>query len=343
MALAIGKRKRRQDVSNDRNAEANDSDDDAAAARALFQRAFEKKFKPLEKTEKPKEEAEPDLDAEDDEEESDDDDDDAASNSGSDSSDASDAFSGFSATSSDDEPNPKPQIEVITDSTPRQTRDRASEKLLKRQFMSAKPPTTSSTPSYPIPHKPSTTTSTAAAQPDDDASDIQNDLALQRLLKESHLLDASTFSATGSASSAPEGSARQRALDMRIRDLGGKKSHLQQEKMPLAMRRGMAAKAAGREGKRRAEARESGVVLERFGGKGAAGAGGSGGGGAKERAKAKRAIGTGGPGVGTFRGATLRLSKSDVRGVEGGGGRGGKGGGRGGKKRKGGMNFGSGF
>ncbi|KAL1590700.1 hypothetical protein WHR41_00738 [Cladosporium halotolerans] len=339
MALAIGKRKRRQDVSNDRNADANDSDDDAAA-RALFQRAFEKKFKPLEKTEKSKEEAEPNADSEDDEEEESD----VASNSGSDSSDASDAFSGFSATSSsDDEQNPKPQIEVITDSTPRQTRDRASEKLLKRQFMSAKPPSTSSTPSYPIPHKPSTTAASAAAQPDDDASDIQNDLALQRLLKESHLLDASTFSASGSASSAPEGSARQRALDMRIRDLGGKKSHLAQEKMPLAMRRGMAAKAAGREGKRRAEARESGVVLERFGGKGAAGAGGSGGGGAKERPKAKRAIGTGGPGVGTFRGATLRLSKSDVRGIEGGGGRGGKGGGRGGKKRKGGMNFGSGF
>ena len=55
MSLALGKRKRRQDVSRKyQNVNKDDgSDDDDATARALFQRAFEKKFKPLPKTEKP--------------------------------------------------------------------------------------------------------------------------------------------------------------------------------------------------------------------------------------------------------------------------------------------------
>ncbi|KAM0719347.1 hypothetical protein Q7P37_005252 [Cladosporium fusiforme] len=338
MALAIGKRKRRQDVSNDANKNASDSDDDATA-RALFQRAFEKKFKPLEKVEKPAEEDIPTSDDEDDDDDDDDDDEDSGSDSGE--SNEDEDFSGFSG---DEDELPaketKPQIEVIEDRIFRRT-DPAEEKRLKKQFMSAKIP--SSTESkYPIPHKPSTTAATTA---DDTEDNLQNDLALQRLLKESHLLDPTTFSASGTASSAPEGAARLRALDMRIRDLGGKKSHMDQERMPIAFRKGMVAKASEREDKRRTEAKENGIILERFGAKSSAGSagpsrGGRGGGG-KDR---KRAIGTGGPDIGTFRGATLKLSKNDIRGIEGSGKRGGKGGrgGRGGKK-KGGMNFGSGF
>lgn len=331
MALALGKRKRRQDVS--KNTE--DSDDDAAA-RALFQKAFEKKFKPLEKVEKP---AEDDAPSSDDEE---DDDEDEDYESGSDLNDEHDSedWSGFSG---EEEEPPKPQIEVIEDKVFRR-RDPAEEKRLKKQFMSSKIP--SEAPKYPIPHKPSTTTATAATEGEtqDDNDNLKNDLALQRLLKESHLLEANTFSANGTASSAPEGAARLKALDMRIRDLGGKKSHLDQERMPIAFRKGMVAKAGEREDKRRTDAKENGIILERFGSKIGAGGKSSGPvvrGGGKDR---KRPIGVGGPDVGTYRGATLKLSKNDIKGIEGSGKRGGKGGrgGRGGK-RKGPAKFGSGF
>jgi hypothetical protein len=345
MALALGKRKRRQGVSKEQN-EASDDSDDNATARALFQRAFEKKFKPLEENEKPARQKKPVVEdnREDDDEDDEEDEDDSNPSSGSD-NDSEDVFSGFSG--SESETISKPQIEIIEDRTFRRA-DPAEEKRLKKQFMSAKIP---STPKYPIAHKPSgsaTTTTTRAADgteiPDDESNNLQNDLALQRLLKESHLLDASTFSATGTASSAPEGAARLKALDMRIRDLGGKKSHLQQDRMPIAFRKGMVAKAGEREDKRRTEAKENGIILERFGAKSAGGGGGAGAANGRER---KKAIGTGGPDVGTFRGATLRLSKNDIKGIEGSGKRGGKGGrgGRGGRggKRKGPTKFGSGF
>lgn len=302
MALALGKRKRRQDVTKEKDAASDDSDDNATA-RALFQRAFEKKFKPLEGSEKPAREKKPvveDLSEDDDEDDSDEDEDDEDSESGSDNEDDSDAFSGFSEP---EETAPaKPQIEIIEDRTFRRANP-AEEKRLKKQFMSAKIP---STPQYPIPQKSKTASATDGKETkdEDEKDNLQNDLALQRLLKESHLLDANTFSATGNASSAPEGAARLKALDMRIRDLGGKKSHLEQDRMPIAFRKGMVAKASEREGKRRTEAKENGIILERFGAKGAGGAGATTRGGGKER---KRAIGTGGPDIGTFRGATSTL------------------------------------
>ncbi len=99
--------------------------------------------------------------------------------------------------------------------------------------------------------------------PEDDPTEtanLKNDLALQRLLKESHLLDASAFSGKVSA---PEGRSRLKSLDLRIQDLGAKKSISEQEKMPLSHRKGILAKAAGREGSRRKEAAENGIVLEK--------------------------------------------------------------------------------
>jgi hypothetical protein len=257
MALALGKRKRRQDVSRkDQNAIADDGSDDDATARALFQRAFEKKFKPLEKTEKPANQDDASNSEDEDGSEGDDDDsEESGSNlSQDDENDSSeDNWSGIS--DAEDEPTSKPQIEIIEDRTFRKPLT-VEEKRLKKQFMTAKIP---STPQYPIPHKPSTTTTTKTDPSAQDETDdnLQNDLALQRLLKESHLLDANTFSANGSGSSAPEGSARLKALDMRIRDLGGKKSHLDQERMPIAFRKGMVAKAGERESKRRSEAKEN--------------------------------------------------------------------------------------
>ena len=142
------------------------------------------------------------------------------------------------------------------------------------------------------------------AAPEEDSAEsanLTNDLALQRLLKESHLLDPSAFKGTVSA---PEGKGRLKVLDLRLQDLGAKQSITQQEKMPLSHRRGIASKAAEREGKRRKEAAENGVVLEKAnftlktGGK-------------------RREKGTGGPTVGKFRGGMLKLSSRDVRSIQG--------------------------
>lgn len=85
--------------------------------------------------------------------------------------------------------------------------------------------------------------------------------------------------------------------------------------MPMSQRKGIAAKAKMRDDKRRSEARENGIVLERE---------------KKVRKVAgKRERGVGGPSVGKFKGGTLTLSKKDVASITGGGG------GRGGKSKKG--------
>lgn len=138
-----------------------------------------------------------------------------------------------------------------------------------------------------------------------EADNIKNDLALQRLLKESHLLDP----ASSRASAGPQGKGRLKALDMRLQDLGAKASILQQEKMPSAIRKGIAAKSANREVTRRKEAAENGVILERAKAV------------IKPQQQQRRERGIGGPGVGKFRGGTLKLSSSDVKGIQGSGSR----------------------
>ena len=137
---------------------------------------------------------------------------------------------------------------------------------------------------------------------EDDGTEVANlkkDVALQRLLKESHLLDSSSFrSHTG-----PEGKDRVKALDMRLQDLGAKTSAIQQERMPMSMRKGISTKAAGREATRRKEAAENGIILEKF----------------KHQAKSQkhRARGVTGPGIGKMQGSTLKLSARDVRNIQG--------------------------
>ena len=175
------------------------------------------------------------------------------------------------------------------------------------------------------------TKSTPAGDEDEaaESANLKNDLALQRLLKESHLLAPSTFSTSTSATSNtnPQGKSRLRALDLRLQDLGAKKEA--PVKMPMSHRKGIVAKASGREEKRRKEAAENGIVLERF----------RGGGKTEDRGTAtgkRRERGIGGPNVGKFRGGTLSLSKKDVRDIErSGGGRGRGGGGRGKRGRRG--------
>jgi hypothetical protein len=161
--------------------------------------------------------------------------------------------------------------------------------------------------------------SPAAADDEDSTQNLKNDLALQRLLSESHLL-----SATASADVNPTGKTRHKALDMRLQSLGSKTSIFVQEKMPMSFRKGIDKKKRDREEKRRKEAKEAGIVLE-----------------AVERKKTaigrrERAIGA--PVVGKFKGGLLTLSKRDISEIQGSGGgiggRGGGGRGRGGSKKR---------
>lgn len=137
---------------------------------------------------------------------------------------------------------------------------------------------------------------------EDDATEAANkkhDLALQRLLKESHLLDPGSFKGTLPAS---EGKSRLKALDLRLKDLGAKEPVSQQQKMPLSHRKGIVAKATDREERRRKNALENGIVLEK----------------AKSTSKTKkfREKGVGGSTIGKFRGGTLKLSSRDLQSVQ---------------------------
>jgi hypothetical protein len=130
-----------------------------------------------------------------------------------------------------------------------------------------------------------------------EAANLKKDLALQRLLTESHLLDSST-------NPTPSGNNRHKATDLRLQALGAKTSILKQEKMPMAHRRGIIAKQSEKEDKRRKEAKENGVILEKVK--------------MGERSNSgRRDRGVGAPGVGKFSGGTLRLSKKDIFDIEG--------------------------
>lgn len=72
----------------------------------------------------------------------------------------------------------------------------------------------------------------------------------------------------------------------------------------MNMRKGIVAAAGAREAKRRREAKENGVILERETSK-------------KGRRERKRDLGVDRPGVGRLKGAELRLSDRDIRGIEG--------------------------
>lgn len=148
---------------------------------------------------------------------------------------------------------------------------------------------------------------------------------------------AATYGAAGSAAAASRhqssrpfaaGRLRQRATDLRIQAVAGKArgggggdsggggilpvsrpgdSIFTQAKMPMAVRKGIAAAAASRESRRRQEARENGIVLERP---------------AKTARKpgstaGKRMRAVDAPAVGRMRGSELRLRERDVRAIEG--------------------------
>lgn len=196
-------------------------------------------------------------------------------------------------------------------------------KSILKSFMSSKPP--SILPSAVVEakvkgRKPVLDNSTEDEDPTTEASLLKNDLALQRLLRESHLLDASsaTLEATGKN--------RLKALESRVQALGGKDITVQ--KHPMIARKGMDAAKRVKEEKRRKHAKEAGIVLEKEVR-------------VKKMSERERTRDRGfGPSVGRFKGGTLVLSKRDVMDIEGrtGSGNGGKGkskgfkGGKGGKK-----------
>jgi hypothetical protein len=76
--------------------------------------------------------------------------------------------------------------------------------------------------------------------------------------------------------------------------------------MPMNMRKGIVAAADAREAKRRREAKENGVILERETGK------------KKGRRDRGRDFAVDRPGVGRLKGAELRLSDKDIKSIEGG-------------------------
>ena len=130
-----------------------------------------------------------------------------------------------------------------------------------------------------------------------DAAHLRKDLELQRLLKESHLLEPQS-------SLVVSGKNRHRALDLRLQDLGSKTSIYAQQKMPMAHRKGIAAQAAEKDRVRRREAEENGVTLEKAAKPKKGGTG-----------RRERALGL--PSVGKFHGGMLRLSKKDVADIQG--------------------------
>ncbi|KAF2854145.1 hypothetical protein T440DRAFT_269503 [Plenodomus tracheiphilus IPT5] len=288
MVPHLGKRKRvtRAELEQPSRSPTSSSDSEDSGAedlQAAFRRAFEAKFKPLpSEPKKPKLEEIPVEEEVEEEEETD--------------------WSGISEGEND--------VEVVEYTDTKRERD-AAERVLKKAFMSSKPPTSETAPAKSL--------SVKKQQDDDEVGDVanlKNDLALQKLLRDSHLLSASS---SGASTLVATGIARHKSTDLHLQSLGAKTSVFTQKKMPMAQRKHMIQKARDTEAKRRADAKEAGIVLER------------------ERKvvkvdkEKKRERSVGGPSIGRFKGGTLSLSKKDVRSITGGGG-GGKGNGKKGKR-----------
>lgn len=123
---------------------------------------------------------------------------------------------------------------------------------------------------------------------------LKHDIDLQRLLKESHLLEQAKKAESGAKQ-------RQIALDMRLQELGARESIFKQ-KMPTSHRQGINLKARQRESHRRKDAKENGVILEKQ---------------SVKKSSSHRVRGVDVPGVGKFKGGTLKLSRRDVASIQG--------------------------
>lgn len=95
---------------------------------------------------------------------------------------------------------------------------------------------------------------------EDEQLNLDNDLALQRLIKESHILAEAGLSGVD-ISTGITGKARHKTLESRLDDLGVKRAKTQQ--MPMNMRKGMTAKQKERHERHVKNSREAGIVLAR--------------------------------------------------------------------------------
>lgn len=281
MVSTLGKRKRisREELQRPSRSSLPSSDSADSGAedlQTIFRRAFEAKFKPLPIEPKKLKIVEAPVEEEQEEEEESD-------------------WSGIS--------DKEEGVEVIEHTDSWLDVDDTS-KAEMRAFMSSKPPKTAPT---------SSTSLITKKEPEDgeldESTNLKNDLALQKLLRESHLLSASvTSSGATKTTLSATGIARHKSTDLHLQSLGAKASVFAQKKMPMAQRKHEIQKARVSEDKRRTEAKEAGIILEKptMGRKG----------GTQKRERGDRGVGL--PGVGKFKGGTLNLSKKDVRSITGG-------------------------
>ncbi|KAL2432518.1 hypothetical protein ABEF95_012217 [Exophiala dermatitidis] len=297
MSTTLGKRKREVVVAT-RHRLRSSSDDSgdqhnaipSGIERDIFKKYFESTFEPLPESQT----AIPPVSDEDEDE-----DDDVSDNSSS-REDEDEDWEGLSESEQEEEPT---TVEVIEHwNATKDSDDAEFRRLQYKTFMSSKPPKEVEQSAKKKPKQ------QPEEEDESEALNLKHDLDLQRLLKESHLLEEAKASST-------LGAHRHKAVDMRLQSLGSKGSLFQQEKMPLTHRKGILAKAASREAFRRQEARENGIILERPSGK-------------PKSSQSRRERGVDVPAVGKFRGGTLKLTKKDVVNIQGAnhsGGRGSKG------------------
>ncbi|KAB8297345.1 hypothetical protein EYC80_002691 [Monilinia laxa] len=238
----------------------------------IFRRHFEAQFKPLPPASKKSKASEIIEDAKNEED---------------------DDWDGLSDNSAEDEAEEQNGVQVVEHVKKVDSRIAGMTKAELRAFMSSKIP--KSLPTTSISKIKGLPVGSADDPGATEALNLKNDLALQRLLDESHLLTSSSSSTSSNAHATHslQGKNRLKALDLRVQALGGKTSIHKQESMPMNMRKGIVRKAEEKEEKRRREAKENGIVLETKGGKG-------GGNGGRERRKERSGTGgtfDGGPGV----------------------------------------------
>ncbi|KAJ5647498.1 hypothetical protein N7490_003870 [Penicillium lividum] len=264
MPPMTGKRKRETAVVSRSTETKEASPSPADNAQDIFRKYFEAQFEPLEPSK-------PDADS--DEDEGEDDDEELSDAEGSD-------WDGLSGEEEGDEE--VHEVEIVEHKDAK--RDDMMDKKARKAFMNSRPPSLVDAPKK-------TAEPVTKEEEQDDKDNFKHDLALQRLLQESHLLeDASDL--------APTGKNRLKALDLRMQSLGAKTS-LYDQKMPSAHRKGIKSKAASKDAKRRLEAKENGIILEKPSK-------------VTKSNSGRRERGIGGSSIGTFSGGTLNLSKQDL-------------------------------
>ncbi|KAH6888614.1 hypothetical protein B0T10DRAFT_488523 [Thelonectria olida] len=269
-------------------------------AAAIFQRHFEAQFSPLPGATAKATEASPTDDA------TGDDESESSAEESEDDKEDNDEWGGLSEEEPDEEEDKAlTVVEVVDHSRAQPPKPSSMSKRELKAFMSSRPPDQTS-----LNATPSTTSSSPASSstlPEDAPSLLAQDLELRRLLAESHLLAPSRSSTNNTITpkTFAAGRTRQKATDLRVQALGAKISIHKQEKMPMNMRKGMVASANARETKRRREAKENGIILEKETGQ-------------KSKRSRGRDLGVDRPGVGRLRGSELRLNDRDVRSIENG-------------------------